>query len=242
MLNPKFHIVIPARYNSTRFPGKPLALINGKPMIQHVYEIALCTKAESIIIATDSVQIEKTCKEFNARVLMTPCFCESGTDRLAQVCEEMGWADNEIVVNLQGDEPLMPPSLITQVAEELEYFSGSDCEIATLYTLTNDKDNPNDVKVVVDEYGIAMYFSRFAIPFGAREVKRHLGIYAYRVGFLKNFSKMIKCGLEKAEHLEQLRAMYHGAKIRVEEALEIPGPDVNCPDDIARVEKALNNV
>jgi len=238
---PNFHIVIPARYSSNRFPGKPLALINGKPMLQHVVEVAQRTSAKSITVATDSPLIANFCENIKVQCLVTNEFCESGTDRLAIVCQELGWKNNEIVVNLQGDEPLMPPSLITQVAQELEYFNGIDCEIATLYTHTKDVNNPNDVKVVTDQYGNAMYFSRCPIPYGATKVKRHIGIYAYRVGFLLNFRHMPMCGLEKVEHLEQLRAMYHGAKIRIEEALEIPGPDVNTPEDIEKVEKALNN-
>lgn len=237
-----FHIVIPARYNSARFPGKPLAMINGKTMLQHVYEVALCTDAKTITIATDSVRIEKAAKEFNANVLLTQDICETGTDRLAKVAEHMGWERDEIVVNLQGDEPLMPPSLLTQVAEELEYFDGADCEIATLFTYSEEFNNPNDVKVVADAYGIAMYFSRQDIPHGAAKLKRHIGLYAYRVGFLLSFGAMRQCGVEKGERLEQLRAMYHGAKIRIEEALDVPGPDVNAPEDIAKVERVLNKV
>lgn len=239
MTKPKFHIVIPARYGSRRFPGKPLADICGKPMIQHVYEIAKQTQAASITVATDSVQILEFCQSIEAQCLLTDVVCESGTDRLAIVSEHMGWHSYDIVVNLQGDEPLMPPNLIDQVAQELEYFTDSDCNIATLYTPIKDGNNPNDVKVVVDEYGYAMYFSRCPVPYGAKYFKRHIGIYAYRVGFLQNFAKMPKCGLEQAEHLEQLRAMYHGAKIRIEEAVEIPGQDVNTFEDIIKVEKAL---
>lgn len=234
-----YHIVIPVRYNSVRFPGKPLALINGKTMIQHVYEIALCTPAKTITIATDSSHIEAACKEFDANVILSKEFYETGTDRVAAICQDMNYADDEIVVNLQGDEPLMPPSLLTQVAEELKYFDGVDCEIASLFTFSKEFNNHNNVKVVSDEYGTAMYFSRHDIPHGAATLKRHVGIYAYRAGFLHNFHKMEKCGLEQIEHLEQLRAMYHGAKIRVEEALEIPGQDVNVPEDIEKVEKIL---
>ena len=235
-----FHIVIPARYSSTRFPGKPLALINGKPMIQHVYEIGCQAGAQSVIIATDSLGISDACRKFTDKVLISPHIYNSGTERIAHVCEYMKWDDDEIVVNLQGDEPVMPPSLLTQVAEELAYYGGIDCEIATLFTYSKDFNNPNDVKVVSDEYGIALYFSRHDIPYGSKKLKRHIGVYAYRVGFLKNYLKMNECGMERAEHLEQLRAIYHGAKIRVEEALEVPGPDVNVPSDIKRVEEVLN--
>ena len=172
-----------------------------------------------MIFPTDSVRIETAAKEFCDNVLLTQEICESGTDRLARVAEHMGWARDEIVVNLQGDEPLMPPSLLTQVAEELEYFDGADCEIATLFTYSEEFNNPNDVKVVADTYGIAMYFSRHDIPHGASKLKRHIGVYAYRVGFLLSFGNMEQCGLERGEKLEQLRAMYHGAQIRFEEAM-----------------------
>jgi len=241
MLKPNFHIVIPARYGSSRFPGKPLANICGKPMIQHVHEIACRTKAKSVTIATDNVQILDFCKTIKAQCILTDTTCESGTDRLAEVSRIHGWCSDDIVVNLQGDEPLMPPSLVNQVASLLEYFTGSDCNIATLYTPIENGNNPNDVKVITDEYGYAMYFSRCAIPHGATIFKRHIGLYAYRVGFLQNFEYMPNCGLERVEHLEQLRAMYHGAKIRVEEAVEIPGPDVNCPEDLEHVIKAMKN-
>jgi len=239
--NPDFHIVIPARFDSKRFPGKPLALINGKPMIQHVYEVALCTEAKSITIATDSPRIVEACEDFEAQCLLTDQWCETGTDRVAQVCEKLGWERDTIVVNLQGDEPLMPPDLISQVAGTLAYYDGNDCEIATLFTYSEDIYNPNHVKVVTDEYGVAMYFSRCPIPHGAKKIKRHIGLYAYRVGFLLDFVKMVKCGLENTEQLEQLRAMYHGAKIRVDEAMVVPGPDVNAPEDVEEVIKGLKS-
>jgi len=237
-----FHIVIPSRYNSTRFPGKPLELINGIPMIKRVYDIACQTPAKTITIATDSALIESTCKGFGADVMFVEEYCHTGTDRLAQIADRIGWEDNEIVVNLQGDEPLMPPSLLVQVAEELDYFQGIDCDIATLFTYCTEFNNPNNVKVVSDEYGIAMYFSRHDIPHNATSLKRHIGVYAYRARFLKSFAAMRECGVERAEHLEQLRAIYHGAKIRVEEALEIPGPDVNVPEDIVKIEEILNQI
>jgi 3-deoxy-manno-octulosonate cytidylyltransferase (CMP-KDO synthetase) len=218
-----------------------LEQINGKPMLQHVYEIALSTPAKSITVATDSTVIMDACKRFNAPCILSEEYCSSGTDRLALAVEHFNWDDKEIVVNLQGDEPLMPSSLLVQAAEELEYFQDIECDIATLFTYSKDFNNPNDVKVVSDEYGCAMYFSRHDIPYGAISLKRHIGVYAYRVNFLRNFGKMRKCGIELGERLEQLRAIYHGAKIRVEEAVEIPGPDVNVPEDIERIEAILKS-
>jgi len=232
-----FHVVIPAKYDSHRFPGKALIDILGKPMIQHVYEDALKTNAKSVTVATDSTAIRKACDKFNANVQMTTSSSESGTDRVADACIEMGLDDNEIIVNLQGNEPLMPRSLIVQVARNLENFP--DCQISTLYTHTTEINNPNHVKVVTDDNDIALYFSRSAIPHGGYTVKRHVGVYAYRVGFLKNFIKMPQCHLEKLEQLEQLRAMFYGARIRLDEAMENPGHDVTVPSDVDKVIKEL---
>jgi len=235
-----FHVIIPAKYDSHRFPGKALVDILGRPMIQRVYEDAHKSKAKSVTIATDSTRIHKACMKFTDSIQLTETFPASGTDRCAEACIAMGLDDDDIVVNLQGNEPLMPPSLINQVAENLDYFL-TQCDISTLYTHTTEINNPNHVKVVTDENDIALYFSRSPIPHGAYTVKRHIGIYAYRVKFLKNFVKMVKCALEEFEQLEQLRAMYNGARIRLDEAVEDPGHDVTVPSDVAMVIKELEN-
>ena len=244
-------LVIPARYASTRLPGKPLRLIAGKPMIQHVFERAqdAATKVgfSEIIIATDDQRIQQVCEDFGAHVCMTSAMHETGSDRLAEVVTLNAWADDTIVVNLQGDEPLTPVSSLKQVAENLSRHP--ETSIATLATpLTKDEEynDPNVVKVVTDVNGIALYFSRAKIPFQRDEgmtvndfALRHIGIYAYRAAYLKSFSKMESCQLEQLEKLEQLRAMWHGAKIHVGIAKEIPGHGVDTEDDLIAVEKIL---
>jgi len=232
-----FHVIIPAKYVSERFPGKALVDIAGKPMIQRVYEDALKSNAKSVTVATDSNRIHKICEDFGANVILSETFPLSGTDRVAEVCKVLGFKKDEIIVNLQGNEPLMPPKLITQVADNLSYYP--DCQISTLYTYTTEINNPNHVKVVTDEMDIALYFSRSPIPHGAYTVKRHIGLYAYRVKFLENFVKMVKCSIERLEQLEQLRAMYYGARIRLCEALVNPGHDVTVPSDVDKVVKEL---
>lgn len=243
-----YHIVIPARYASSRFPGKPLEDINGRPMLQHVYSVAEKSSAQSIIIATDDQRIFDVASTFCDKVLMTSDQHQSGTDRLAEVCEKMQWDDDEIVVNLQGDEPLTPPELLAQVANNLHDFQ--DASIATLTTDINDADevaDPNIVKVVSDIDGYALYFSRAGIPFmrdsdGKQTgyvYQRHLGIYAYRVAFLNAYSKMSHCELEMIEKLEQLRAMYHGHKIHTQKACRLPGPGIDTPDDLQKVKSLL---
>jgi len=243
-----YNIVIPARYASTRFPGKPLIEINGKTMLEHVYDVAKKSNANNIVIATDDQRIKNVADKFCDKVLMTSDQHQSGTDRLAEVCNIMQWKDDDIVVNLQGDEPLTPPKLLHQVATNLHDFQ--DCSIATLTTPINEQceiDDPNIVKVVSDVNGYALYFSRASIPF-KREAEeptdksqyyRHLGIYAYRVEFLNNYSKMPQCALETIEKLEQLRAMYHGYKIHTQQAVTLPGPGIDTPEDLHKVNALL---
>lgn len=239
-----YNIVIPARYASTRFPGKPLAEINGMTMLEHVYKVAKKSSAASIVIATDDQRIKDVADRFCDKVLMTSDQHQSGTDRLAEVCEIMHWQEDEIVVNLQGDEPLTPPELLQQVATNLHNYQ--DCAIATLTTPileACDITDPNIVKVVADINGYALYFSRAAIPFQREsdnlDVKhqyyRHLGIYAYRVGFLNDYNKMPQCALETIERLEQLRAMYHGYKIHTQQAVTLPGPGIDTPEDLRKL-------
>ena len=239
-----YNIVIPARYASTRFPGKPLIEINGKTMLEHVYDVAKKSNAKNIVIATDDQRIKDVADKFCGTVLMTSDQHQSGTDRLAEVCKIMHWQVEAIVVNLQGDEPVTPPELLHQVATNLHDFQ--DCAIATLTTPIEEKceiDDPNIVKVVSDINGYALYFSRAAIPYkreaneptAENQYFRHLGIYAYRVEFLNNYNKMPQCPLEIIEKLEQLRAMYHGYKIHTQQAVKLPGPGIDTPEDLQKV-------
>ena len=221
-------LVIPARYASTRLPGKPLRDIAGKPMIQHVYERAMEAANEvgfkEIIVATDDERIQQICDSFGANVCMTSANHETGSDRLAEVVAIKQWPDNTIVVNLQGDEPLTPVAILKQVAENLAL--NTDASIATLSTpiqTLEEYADPNVVKVVTDKSGMALYFSRASIPFQrdldlikGPEVsgfaQRHIGIYAYRASYLKSFASMQACQIEQLEKLEQLRAMWYGAR------------------------------
>jgi len=246
-------LVIPSRYASTRLPGKPLRLLAGKPMIQHVYQRALDAADEvgfeSIIIATDDVGIQDVCEDFGATVCMTSCGHQTGSDRLAEVVSLNGWDDDTIIVNLQGDEPLTPIANLKQVAENLA--NNPEASIATLATpLQTDAEytDTNVVKVVTDQKGMALYFSRSSIPFQRDpdeelEVNdfafRHIGIYAYRAGYLKRFATMQPCQIEQLEKLEQLRAMWYGARIHVDVAKEAPGHGVDTETDLEMVEKIL---
>jgi len=240
-------LVIPARYNSTRLPGKPLLPIAGKPMIQRVYECARLAGFENIIVATDDTRIYEVCQSFSADVCMTSPLHETGSDRLAEVVSIRQLDDEDIVVNLQGDEPLTPAVNLHQVAENLAQHS--EAMIATLSTPITSKEeyaDPNIVKVVTDNAGMAMYFSRASIPYqrepelAASEFAcRHIGIYAYRAKYLRNFVKMESCQLEQLEKLEQLRAMWYGTRIHVAEAKEVPGAGVDTAEDLAAVEKVF---
>lgn len=244
----EFKIVIPARYGSSRFPGKPLADIHGKPMIQRVYEAAVDAGASEVVIATDSTLIGMAAEEFGAPVCMTLEQHATGTDRLCEVVDKLEWADDTVVVNLQGDEPLMPPAIINQVAVNLIKNNEAGC--ATLYTGLSSEDarDPNIVKVVSDARDFALYFSRSVIPHirdtedatvAGLVYKRHIGLYAYKVDLLKKFKAMKSCELEQAEKLEQLRLMWHGVKIHVAQACSIPGRGVDTPEDLERVTAAI---
>lgn len=248
-----FKVVIPARYASTRFPGKPLVDIAGKPMVQHVYECALKSGAEDVIIATDDQRIQSVAESFGAKVCMTSAEHPSGTDRLAEVSFNFNWSGDDIVVNLQGDEPLTPPDILKQVA--LNLADHPRAGIATLCTpieTAQDVLDPNIVKVVTDAEGYALYFSRAPIPWNrdagnnitdddARQYNRHLGIYAYRVSFLHAYSNMQACKLETTEKLEQLRALYSGVAIHVDQAVKLPGPGIDTPEDLKAVARLLGN-
>lgn len=244
-----FYVVIPARYASSRFPGKPLQDIAGAPMIQRVWQQAQKSGAKQLVIATDDQRIFDVCKAFGAEVVMTRDDHESGTDRLAEVAAIMGWADDAIVVNVQGDEPLIPPAVIDQVAANLA--AHPEAAMATLAEPISDMGslmNNNVVKVISDKNGLALTFSRAPLPW-ARDAfiaqlddlpenipfRRHIGIYAYRTGFLHKFVDWGPCWLEQTECLEQLRALWHGEHIHVADALETPPAGVDTPEDLERV-------
>jgi 3-deoxy-manno-octulosonate cytidylyltransferase (CMP-KDO synthetase) len=241
-----FHIIIPARFESSRLPGKPLLDIAGKPMIQHVYERGMEAGAASVTVATDNLRVEEVVRDFGGNACLTNDRHVSGTDRLAEAAQIIGLSDNDLVVNLQGDEPLMPASLITSVAETLNNDKKAD--VATACVLIEDPAQVNDphvVKVVVDRFGHALYFSRAGIPFFRdaetadveiqHRVFRHIGLYAYRCGFLAEFTQLEHCNLEHIEALEQLRVLWHGGKIAVMEATEEPGHGVDTQEDLQRV-------
>jgi 3-deoxy-manno-octulosonate cytidylyltransferase (CMP-KDO synthetase) len=248
-----YKVVIPARYASTRLPGKPLRDILGKPMLQHVYEAAVACSSAETVIATDDERIKQAATAFGANVCMTSAEHTSGTDRLAEVVDTLGWQDDDIVVNVQGDEPLMPPALIDQVARDLAENSGASmATVATPLVASGEFFDPNVVKVVTDKVGFALYFSRAPIPWDRDllhdDVKalpigivpmRHIGIYAYRVGYLRRYAEMRPCPLEQAEQLEQLRALWYGERIHVAEAIQRPGPGVDTEEDLHIAEQLM---
>ena len=249
-----FSIVIPARYASTRLPGKPLLEIAGKPMIQHVYERAVESGAEQVIIATDDKRIKQAAKWFGAEVCMTSDKHRSGTERLAEVIDTYDIDDNHIVINLQGDEPLLPPKCLQQVAQALD--NDKDASVATLCTYMQSVDeifDPHAVKVVLDHNQHALYFTRAPVPWDREHFtdkpklteeqltvyRRHIGLYAYRAGFVKKYIQLPQTDLEKIESLEQLRVMWHGFSIVVPMAEEVPGPGVDTAEDLENVRKMM---
>lgn len=242
-------MVIPARYASARLPGKVLISIQGKPMLQWVYERALAAGADEVLIATDDLLIVSAAHSFDAETVMTSACHASGTDRIAEVARLRGWPATDLVVHVQGDEPLIPPALIRQVAAALQ--GRPEAQIATLASPVRSLQelmDPEVVKVVADLSGRALYFSRAPIPWhrdGASgslrslrvftHARRHIGLYAYRVGALLTLASLPGTNLEQAEQLEQLRALAHGLSIQVADAEEPPGPDVNTAQDLERV-------
>ena len=242
-----FHIIIPARFESTRLPGKPLLDIAGKPMIQHVYERAMEAGAASVTVATDNLRVEEVVREFGGNACLTNDLHVSGTDRLAEAAQIIGLSDDDLVVNLQGDEPLMPASLISHVAETLK--NDKQAVVATSCVRIVDPaeiNDPNVVKVVTDRLGHALYFSRAAIPYLRdleseieHRVYRHIGLYAYRCGFLAEFTQYTPSTLEHVEALEQLRVLWYGGKITVLETTDDPGHGVDTPEDLQRVRAQL---
>ena len=237
-----FVIVIPSRYASTRLPGKPLRDINGKTMIEHVHDRARESGARDVVIATDDERIADTAEAFGARVCMTGDQHRSGTERIAEVCDLMDWPDDLIVVNLQGDEPTMPAELIDQCAALLQDSTADVATLASPLASLDDVGNPNVVKVVCDDDGNALYFSRAAIPHPrspeSREAAKaaalhHHGIYAYRCGVLRRLVAAPPSQLETCEQLEQLRALSLGMTIRVGIPTTRPGAGVDTEDDLA---------
>jgi 3-deoxy-manno-octulosonate cytidylyltransferase (CMP-KDO synthetase) len=240
-----FHVVIPARHASTRLPGKPLLPIAGKPMVVRVAERAAQSGAQQIWVATDHHAIANVVHEHGFKACMTRDTHASGTDRIAEVAEQHNWPDDTIVVNVQGDEPLIPPELIRAVAEHLH--AHPECAIATAcHALHDDASlrNPNIVKAVLDKNGNALYFSRAPIPwprdsFAQQQllpadlpVLRHIGIYAYRVSFLRAYGQLVPAAIEQFEALEQLRALYYGYKIGVVIAEQAPPGGVDTEQDL----------
>lgn len=256
MSHPSFHVVIPARYGSTRLPGKPLRLIGGRPMIRWVCENAQQAGAREVIVATDDERICDEVNRFGGVAMMTSNQHRSGTDRIAEVCKHRGWPDDALIVNLQGDEPGIPAALIARVAAALE--QNPLAGIATLAVpidQPSDLFNPNVVKLTCDANGMALYFSRAPIPFVRDRFTltgpvpeslppdipflRHLGLYAYRAGALRRISSHPAAPIEIAESLEQLRAMAMGIRIHVSILAQAPGHGVDTEEDLQRVEQLL---
>lgn len=249
----KFTVVIPARYASSRFPGKPLADIGGKPMVARVAERAVKSGASQVIVATDDKRIAATVVEHGYQALMTRRDHASGTDRIAEVAAKLKLPPGAIVVNVQGDEPLIAPALIRRVAENLAaHRSAAIATAACRIGNARDLFNPNVVKVVLDAQGYALYFSRAPIPYardgfadGMRTLPaslpalRHLGIYAYRCSFLGTYARLRPVAIERAEALEQLRALAHGYRISVAFSTAAPHPGVDTPADLRKVRKLL---
>ncbi len=266
-----FRVVIPARYASSRLPGKPLADIGGRPMVLRVLERALQAGAESVVVATDDARVQQAVEAAGYQALMTSPEHQSGTERLVEVAETLGWPDDTLVVNVQGDEPLIDPELIREAARQL--ILHDDAVMATLAHPIHDHAdfiNPNVVKVVSDEAGYALYFSRAPIPWPrdafaacdptwvstltgtsahcgsesfrvqqpmphALNALRHIGLYAYRAGFLRTYASLAASPLERFEMLEQLRVLWHGYRISLGMTPTAPAPGVDTPEDLARV-------
>jgi 3-deoxy-manno-octulosonate cytidylyltransferase (CMP-KDO synthetase) len=241
-----FTVVIPARLASTRLPNKPLADIAGLPMIVRVAQRAALSAAGQVVVATDAPEVAAACVAHGVRALMTRADHPSGSDRLAEAVEQLGLADDAVVVNVQGDEPLIAPAMIDACAATLA--AQPDCVMATVAHALVDAcefANPNVVKLVTDKAGRALYFSRAPIAWwrdGAgqpNQALRHVGLYAYRAGFLRRFPTLAVSPLEQIESLEQLRVLWHGERIAVHVSSERPGPGVDTPADLERVRRLL---
>jgi 3-deoxy-manno-octulosonate cytidylyltransferase (CMP-KDO synthetase) len=241
----KIYAFIPARYDSQRFPGKPLAMLLGKPMIQHVFErSSRCPGLAEVHVATDDDRIAACVRSFGGRAVMTDCGHRSGTDRISEAAERIGLQGEDIVVNIQGDQPAFHPSIIPSLVGPL--LGDRSLGMSTLsFKIIDERDigNPNHVKVVTDRAGNALYFSRCPIPFSrdgrpAQSHYKHLGFYGFRMAFLSEFTRLEGGNLEATEKLEQLRALEHGFKIRVVPSL-YNSIEVDVPEDVASAEAAL---
>lgn len=244
-----FCVLIPARLASTRLPDKPLADLGGKPMVVRVAERVATAGASRVVVATDHPRIQQACEAHGVEVVMTRADHASGSDRLAQACELLGLSGDDLVVNVQGDEPLIDPTLVRACAELLS--ARPDCSVATAaHALHDTADllNPNVVKVVLDKAGHALYFSRAPVPWwrdGAAAGQaamppsgalRHIGLYAYRAGYLRSFPQLAPAPLEQVEALEQLRVLWHGGRIAVHVTEQAPQAGVDTPEDLARIQ------
>jgi len=242
-----YSIIIPARYASTRFPGKPLAMLREKTILHHVYERAIESSAIQVIIATDDERIRETAEGFGATVCMTSPEHSSGTERLAEVVDQCHIEDESVIVNLQGDEPFITPTSLDQVASLL--LQAPDHGMSTLCHVIDDPDevaDPHIVKVVLDAAGDALYFSRAPIPWdrdrhGGMPYYRHIGLYAYTAEFLREYITLAPCALEKTEALEQLRVLYYGRKIKVGISEEETAIGIDTPEDLQKAEKLLGD-
>ncbi|KAE9527163.1 3-deoxy-manno-octulosonate cytidylyltransferase [Testudinibacter aquarius] len=255
----RFSVIIPARFASSRLPGKPLADIAGKPMIQHVWQQAKKSGAERIIVATDHAEVAAVATAFGAEVCMTSEQHNSGTERLAEVVTKCGLADDEVIVNVQGDEPLIPPSIIRQVAQNLVNNTVNMATLAVKIEEADELFNPNVVKVLTDKNGLVLYFSRAVIPWDRDQFAlfkqgkiqaadldlaknhylRHIGLYAYRAGFIRQYVQWQPTALEQIESLEQLRVLWYGEKIHLQLADEVPAVGVDTFDDLEKVRQIL---
>lgn len=255
-----FSVIIPARYASSRLPGKPLADIAGKPMIQHVWEKAQLSGAKRVIVATDHPQIVEVVNAFGGEVCLTSEHHSSGTERLAEVVSQLALADDEIIVNIQGDEPLIPPVIVKQVAENLQKYQVNMATLSVEIDEPTELFNPNVVKVLTDKNGYVLYFSRAVIPWHRdqfttvyqqpeqipnlaieqQHYQRHIGIYAYKAGFIRQYVTWQPTSLEKCESLEQLRVLWNGERIHCEPALEVPAVGVDTMEDLVKVRELLS--
>lgn len=252
---PPFKIVIPARFGASRLPGKPLLPIAGKPMIVHVCERALETGAEEVVVAVDDPRISDAVAGMNVRALLTRNDHASGTERLVEVVQSLGWDEASLVVNLQGDEPLLEPALVRQLAEAFEcQQAAAVATVAAPIESAEELLDPNAVKVVLDRASCALYFSRAPIPWprddfakaprmlpAGMQYLRHVGIYAYTAGFLKRYASWPACHLERTERLEQLRILWQGERIYVLPVEHAPAPGVDTEADLRRVERMLQD-
>lgn len=244
-----YHIVIPARMASERLPGKPLSRIRYRTLIEHVYRCALQASAASAVIATDSESVCDEARQFGATAVMTSAEHASGSDRIAECADLMGWGDDTLIVNLQGDEPLMPPTCLDQAARLLHDHPEAD--VASLYRNVESRDeamDPNAVKVVTAEDGTALYFSRSQVPYprdgqvnALSHWKRHIGLYAYRAGALRQFTRSNPGQLEQIEKLEQLRFLEQGRRIIMAEAIHPIPAGVDTPADLERVRRLIGD-